>query len=212
MQEAYVASNDRGNPVAAALIGALSVTAVFAVLPLLQAIPNLIRPPEVIAPGTTTELPPAVVEHIPPPPEPTRSTPKPILEKKVEPIDLQQLQKLIALGDGGTEIIGNPFAQWVDPAAELQAIPWDKVDSKPKVVVAVNPVYPYSVRGVNAEVVVEFIIDANGRTRDLRIHSSTGRAFDQAALDAVRRSKWQPGKLNGQAVATIVRLPVIFRR
>jgi protein TonB len=64
--------------------------------------------------------------------------------------------------------------------------------------------YPYEMRraGISGEVELEFMIDAEGNARDVRVLRSTHREFEAAAIATVLASKFTPGKKGGRAVAT----------
>lgn len=69
------------------------------------------------------------------------------------------------------------------------------------------PIYPFEMRrsGLKGEVVVEFIVDTQGNVREPVIVRSTHPGFEQAALDAVLKWKFKPGKKGGAAVNTRAR-------
>jgi periplasmic protein TonB len=66
------------------------------------------------------------------------------------------------------------------------------------------PVFPFEMRrsGQSGEVFLEFIVDAQGNVRDPVVIRSSHRAFEQAAIDAVLKWKFKPGKKAGAAVST----------
>jgi protein TonB len=81
----------------------------------------------------------------------------------------------------------------------------------PKKVKDVRPVYPAIARAarVSGDVVLEAIIDAEGRVSDARVIRSIP-LLDQAALDAVKQWEFTPTLLNGVPVHVIVSLVVAF--
>jgi protein TonB len=55
-------------------------------------------------------------------------------------------------------------------------------------------------------------VDADGRVGDVVVEASAGHTdLDQAAVDAVRRWRFEPARRGTEAVAMWVRLPVEFR-
>ena len=87
------------------------------------------------------------------------------------------------------------------------------LDQPPVVRVAVKPVYPYEMSraGINGQVVVGFIVDAEGNVKDPYVISSTRREFEAESLRAISRYKFKPGRKNGANVSTRnVSLPFIF--
>lgn len=55
------------------------------------------------------------------------------------------------------------------------------------------------------------LVNKEGLPKNLSIHSATpAGVFDEAALKAAKRWRFQPGKYKGQAVDTWVLLPFVF--
>jgi protein TonB len=75
-----------------------------------------------------------------------------------------------------------------------------------------NPAYPFEMKrqGISAEVLVEFICDGNGDVRDARVIKSENSAFDAAALDAINKWKFRPGKKGGRPVNARMQQPFVF--
>nr|WP_321256791.1 energy transducer TonB [uncultured Pseudodesulfovibrio sp.] len=89
----------------------------------------------------------------------------------------------------------------------------DEVDEIPQVLRSVPPDYPYVAKRnrVEGEVVVRMLVTAKGKPQNLSINSSTPAGiFDDAALRAAKRWRFQPGKYKGEAVDTWVLLPFVF--
>jgi protein TonB len=82
----------------------------------------------------------------------------------------------------------------------------------PRVLTRVTPEYPAIAArtGMKGVVVVECIIDRQGKVRDVRVLHSTFAAFDKAATDAVRQWTFAPGTFRGKTVDTIFNLTVTF--
>jgi protein TonB len=81
----------------------------------------------------------------------------------------------------------------------------------PRRLVNVAPVYPSIAQQsrVEGEVVIEAVIGEDGRVRDARVTS--GRPLlNDAALTAVRQWVFTPTTLNGEAVAVIMTVTVVF--
>lgn len=77
----------------------------------------------------------------------------------------------------------------------------------------IEPIYPPALRaqGIEGTVIVEVDIDAEGNVVDARLKRATGLEFDEAALRALRGSKYYPAKRGDQPVAVRVIIPVKFR-
>ncbi|WP_368566004.1 TonB family protein [Pseudoxanthomonas sp. UTMC 1351] len=76
------------------------------------------------------------------------------------------------------------------------------------------PEYPPAAlrSGVGGTVVVRAKIDASGKPAEVSIAKRSGnRDLDRAAVQAVRRWKFQPAIRNGRATASVVRIPVDFK-
>lgn len=87
-----------------------------------------------------------------------------------------------------------------------------KLDQQPQVRARVPPQYPFEMRraGITGEVLVEFIVDVNGDVRNAYAVRSTQREFETAAVQAVSKWKFRPGKRGGKAVNTRMQQPISF--
>ncbi|MDQ8179010.1 TonB family protein [Pelagicoccus sp. SDUM812005] len=196
-------------------LGALGVTAIFALLPILMEIPNPFKKVELVpAPDVPIDLPdPLIVE----PPEPIVEKP-PLKVEELEvpppPITLDQMALLLDPSDNGVGVAVDSGRTFLDDRATgiVNFLP-SELDQQPRALVATKPLYPYSMQHSKTagQVTVEFVIDENGRVLRPRIVKSSHREFEQAALEAVLKSKWQPGRKGGKDVRTLVRLPVNFK-
>jgi TonB family protein len=77
-----------------------------------------------------------------------------------------------------------------------------------------NLVYPPMAieNAIEGKVVVSFVVDADGRTKDVSILKKLGWGCDEAAIQLIRKMPmWKPGKQNGKKVAVKYNLPVTFR-
>jgi protein TonB len=75
-----------------------------------------------------------------------------------------------------------------------------------------RPQYPFEMRrgGISGEVMVEFIVEADGAVRDARAVRSSQREFEDAAVQAVSKWKFRPGQKGGRDVATRMQVPIVF--
>ena len=64
--------------------------------------------------------------------------------------------------------------------------------------------------GISGEVVVDFIVDTNGEVRNAFAFHSSQREFEAAAVQAVSKWKFRPGRKNGHAVFTHMQVPIVF--
>lgn len=77
----------------------------------------------------------------------------------------------------------------------------------------VAPVYPQRAlsQGVSGKVTVQYVVNKGGRTRKLQVVAAQpSTIFNRAALDAVRRWRYTPPKLNGKLVDVPVRITIRF--
>lgn len=87
------------------------------------------------------------------------------------------------------------------------------VDEPPAVTRRVLPAYPARARGrVRGRVEVSLVVDVSGNPRELKVLRAepTGYGFEEAALEAARKTRFMPGKVRGKAVNTLVTLPFVF--
>jgi protein TonB len=75
-----------------------------------------------------------------------------------------------------------------------------------------KPQYPFEMRraGIEGQVVVGFIVDSKGMVREAYPVRSTHREFEAAAVAAVSKWRFRPGKKGGRAVNTKMRIPIVF--
>ena len=65
-------------------------------------------------------------------------------------------------------------------------------------------------KGIEGQVLMELMIDAEGRLMSASIKKSGGNGFDEAALEAVRKAIFRPATHNGRPATCIVLLPIHF--
>lgn len=83
----------------------------------------------------------------------------------------------------------------------------------PRLVSSVLPVYPAMARdtGIEGDVVIDTTIDASGNVTGMKVISGPP-ILRQAALDALRRWKYAPSMLNGDAVPVQMTVTIKFHR
>jgi protein TonB len=95
-------------------------------------------------------------------------------------------------------------------AAAAKKVPADRAVEP---VARVQPEYPADAARSQEEgtVLVRVEVDANGTPTDVSVAKRSGsRELDRAALDAVRKWRFQPAIKNGRAVASVAEVPVDF--
>jgi TonB family protein len=107
------------------------------------------------------------------------------------------------ISDGGAD------RAFLDPDAGANAPP---VMTPPVMVTHAEPIYPLEAAtdGLEASVGVEVVINEDGAVARARVMTPKGHGFDEAALDAVKRSTFQPGRSNGTPITSVVELSYQF--
>lgn len=96
--------------------------------------------------------------------------------------------------------------------AAAQVYEISRLDQLPRPKFQARPQYPAEMRsvGVGGEVVVDFIVDANGDVQKARAVRSSQREFEAAAVEAVGKWKFAAGRKGGLDVATHMQVPIVF--
>jgi len=86
------------------------------------------------------------------------------------------------------------------------------LDNVPRARVQQPPKYPYGAiqNGVSGEVVLEFVVDYNGRVLNAHVVSSSNFIFEEPALAAVRKWLFEPGRKYGKPVRFRMMVPIEF--
>ena len=92
------------------------------------------------------------------------------------------------------------------------------VDEMPEIVGGIQELYKHlryperALRGsVEGRVVVQFVIDENGNVHNPEILRDIGAGCGEAAVDAIQKVQFTPGRQNGIAVPVIYALPINFQ-
>jgi protein TonB len=89
-----------------------------------------------------------------------------------------------------------------------------QVDRAPMVASQLPPPYPYMARrrGIEGAVKVRFLVDEHGRVQHLEIiKAQPPGVFEETVLRTLPRWRFQPGRKEGQAVATWVETTIRFK-
>ena len=190
---------------------------VFMILPILQVITQ--------PPSKDLTIRTADVVNVPPPPpppmeepeepEPEEEPPPPAVD--APPLDLSQLELALNPGDGafgGGDFTIN-LSGMMGNSDEIDAIfSLSDLDQKPRVVYQPAPIYPAELarKKLEGTVYILFVVDQNGRTRDLKVQKSSHPVFNNPALKAVKQWKFEPGKRKGKPVQFRMRVPITFQK
>lgn len=87
------------------------------------------------------------------------------------------------------------------------------LDRVPRARLQGAPAYPVALRqaGVEGSATVEFEVDASGVVVSARARQSTAREFEEAAVRAVLRWRFEPGRKDGRVVPFRMVVPIGFR-
>lgn len=155
-------------------------------------------------PEVTPEKPPEIIPE-PPPPEPQLSdTPlekpqPPQPEPAPAPPVIAQPTPPVA-----TQLPSTPPAEEIQPIFRLTRMP--SFQQK------IEAVYPTAERraGTQANVLAEVTIDSLGKVIKVRILKSGGATFDEAVTQALQKSIFNPGMIEGKPVGTRFQVPFRF--
>ncbi len=109
------------------------------------------------------------------------------------------------------------FEEWDAPppppsdGPRMKFIPYDKA---PEPLSAIRPEYPEIAMeaGIEGTVIVDFFIDEKGRVTDIYVYKgipNTG--LDEAAMGAIKRTRWKPARQRDRKVGVWMRLPINFK-
>ncbi|MEJ2616062.1 MAG: energy transducer TonB [Ignavibacteriaceae bacterium] len=65
--------------------------------------------------------------------------------------------------------------------------------------------------GVEGKVYLLIYISENGNVDDVKVLKGLGAGCDKAAVNAVKETKFNPGKDNGKAIKVKLSLPITFK-
>ena len=87
-----------------------------------------------------------------------------------------------------------------------------KLEQRPEARFQPPPQYPIELRrhGIEGNAMVDFLVDRDGRVQNAHAVSATHREFEAAALQAVAKWKFKPGRKNGHDVVTHMQVPIVF--
>ena len=114
----------------------------------------------------------------------------------------------VSSGDPFGGVLGRQMA----PAAPVVHAPTGGMVQQPRLIRATLPAYPQLAKSsrVSGDVVVDALIDAAGKVSTVKVISGPA-LLQQAAMDTVRQWKYEPARLDGQAVPMHLSVTVKFR-
>jgi len=110
------------------------------------------------------------------------------------------------------EPIGGALTSRVTPPAPVLRAPVGGVVQQARLIQSAPPVYPSLAKSlrISGDVVVDALVDADGKVKSAKAISGPD-LLRQAAIETVRQWKYEPARLDGQAVAMHLEVTVKFR-
>jgi protein TonB len=146
---------------------------------------------------------PEIPDEMPPPTKTQMPNPIPTIERTtIGPVAVD-LKHFIGGPDGPGTGVG------IGPGS---IVPIHELDNIPRATVQPSPQYPENMQrsGTTGSVTVEFDVDASGRVYRAEAVHSTNRSFDEPAVRAVLKWRFEPGRRHGRAVPFRMAVPVEF--
>ena len=208
MPNVYKVPQGKGTTRMGALTGIIVAMLLFLAIPLTQLFTEYEKKPaEINALDVAPPAPPPPVEEPPPPPEPEQEEPPPELDTPPPPISLEALEMSLNPGTGGS-LTGDfalpGFNVNQKELGGLDIFDIGDVDEKPQAKRQPLPRFPSSARSSDY-VVLEFVINAQGKTTDIVILESSNKVLNKPATEAIRKWLFTPGKKDNKTVLTKTR-------
>lgn len=88
------------------------------------------------------------------------------------------------------------------PAPSIRTLTWQELDHTPRRLAGAMPEYPASLRAArtSGHATLDFVVDSDGKVRVPTVVESSAEEFGAAALDAVKRWRFEPPRSDGVAV------------
>lgn len=98
------------------------------------------------------------------------------------------------------------------PGQNAEVFDLSKLDRQPRPRFQARPQFPAEMRlaGISGEAVVDFVVDANGDVQNAYAIRSSQREFEAAAVEAIKKWKFEPGMKNTRSVNTHLQVPIVF--
>jgi TonB family protein len=123
--------------------------------------------------------------------------------------------KLIQMGVIGTAVYESLAAHQRQEMERAKMKPYDKPPKPIGGIAALqkNLVYPEEARyrGIEGMVILEILINENGKVEDTRVVKSLNADCDIAAVSAIQKTRWEPAEKEGKPIKTWTGVPVTFR-
>ncbi len=168
----------------------------------------------------TQELESFDLANPPPPPPPPEVTPPQDKERREETLELVKPRPRMVFnqpdvglnpGTGGVSLSGDLSFDFSADETEM-VFEMGELDKNPRAISQVSPIYPFSLgkTGIDGQVDLQFIVNPNGRVESIIIIGGDGGGFAKEAIIAVKKWRFKPGKKDGNAVYTRMRISIFF--
>jgi TonB family protein len=134
---------------------------------------------------------------------------------EIPPVDLtQKFNPDDFTGKGIEGGIAAGIVGGTGPVIEGEVFLAAELEDRPRIISIEEPKYPAVLQsaGITGRVVFDFVVDTLGRVNanSIKIVSSTNKAFEQPAVDALATAVFAPGKVQGAPVQVLVRQAISF--
>ncbi len=176
----------------------------------------LLKPPPPPPPPPDQPPPPDVVVSANPPPQGFQTiVPPKNIPTDIPPVNLtEKFDSKNFSGKGVEGGIATGVVGGVGPVVTGEVFTVDQIDDPVQRLSGPDPRYPPGLKAANIEGVVtmEFVVSAEGRVEggSIKVISSTNKAFEEPAIEAVRKSIFKPARVRGSPVRQLVRQSVRF--
>lgn len=195
------------------LFGTVFMCAVLLALPISQWI-------QAIGGGNTTDIttvelkPPEMIDTPPPPEETPPEEEIEEVKQEREPLTLEQLE--LSMNPDLSGLSSSTFTvPQIDIGSQIDELVYELSDltRAPRPIRQPQPIYPPELRraGIEGTVVLEFHVRSDGTTAQITVTQSENPGFNEPAIRAIRKWRFEPGEKDGKAVTCRVRLPIPFR-
>lgn len=167
-------------------------------------------------PDEPEDEPPPVITSLNPPPKGFQTMAAPVdIPTEIPPINLQE--RFDPRDYTGVGVEGGVFSGvegGAGPVDLTQVFAEAVVDETPEQISCPRPPYPRMMQqaGIEGTVLLEFIVDQQGHAdrNSVRALDSTHKAFESPAKEMIEKCLFRPGRVRGQAVKVLVRMPINF--
>jgi protein TonB len=175
-----------------------------------------LEPPKPVAPTPPPEQ--QVVVAATPPPQGFQTPPVPTdIPKDIPPVDLNQRfdpKDFTGKGVEGGIASGVVGGTGPVPTVNGEVFMAAEVEEPPSAATPISPRYPEVMKqaGITGKVVMQFVVNIDGHVEpsSFKIVSSTNKAFEEPAREAIFKALFKPGKSRGQPVRVLVQQTMAF--